>query len=852
MIPFFWSYLPLFLLLLGLSIFVYRKSRSNAINIFFALFIFFISIWVFTLFFADSSSVYSVALFWTRAASVGPTLGLLFLSLFSFVFPFKSRIYNPYIAAFLVALSLPVVLLFNTQYNVESVVLHTWGTEPVVGFLYTYLGIVILAYLLIAFINLFTKYKFSNGIQKQQIKYTLLGAALTVMIGAFTNLILVVIGVAQYSIFGPASTLFVIGFTTFTIVRYRFLDIRVLLTRSIIFTLLAVFVSSLLIISTQLTGIYLAGSSSVLSENVLLFIAAILIILLIDPLQKLLARLTNRIFFKAAIDYQKVARDLTNIVNEEIELHSLVTRFNLEITKDLRLHDSLLYLPYGKNMFSVPDELRGDNSVIHTDSMTADSPLVAYLIERNDITILDELDRFVSDAKTDEDRSHFSAIRDQLESMKAYAAVPIAAKHEVSGLLFLSRKKSGDAFSNDDVQLLKVIAPQMASAIQKAQLYLEVKEFNIKLKQEVDNATADLRTANERLRELDQAKSEFMSIASHQLRTPLAGIMGYVSMIVDGDYGEMQKEQAPILKDILEATKRLTRLVNTFLNATRIEAGRLRIDHLKVPFHEVIEGMYKELKPTADQREVELVNASPELPEVEVDVDKIKDVLLNLIDNAIKYSPNGTVTIDAEMTGAGKHVHVMVRDTGVGIPPAEAKNLFSKFVRGSGIAQVEPNGSGLGLFIAKKIVEAHGGRIWAESEGEGKGSVFQFELPVKAKKVQTSSNANTVQKSKASTPYAIPSKNMKSAAELEDIAMDKATIKEEALDVDLSTDTPTQAIEHHEAETVATKKKPATKKKSKSSAKKNSTTTKIAAVATKKKTTSKRRSAAKKTAKKKV
>jgi signal transduction histidine kinase len=117
---------------------------------------------------------------------------------------------------------------------------------------------------------------------------------------------------------------------------------------------------------------------------------------------------------------------------------------------------------------------------------------------------------------------------------------------------------------------------------------------------------------------------------------------------------------------------------------------------------------------------------------VEVDVDKIKDVVLNLIDNAIKYSPKGSVAVSAESDG--KVVHVMVKDSGVGIAPEEARNLFSKFVRGSGIARVEPNGSGLGLFIAKKITEEHGGRIWVESEGEGKGSTFQFEIPVKADK----------------------------------------------------------------------------------------------------------------------
>lgn len=242
----------------------------------------------------------------------------------------------------------------------------------------------------------------------------------------------------------------------------------------------------------------------------------------------------------------------------------------------------------------------------------------------------------------------------------------------------------------------------------------------------------DLREANDKLKQLDKAKSEFMSIASHQLRTPLSGIAGYLSMIMDGDYGETAPEQKPVIKDILNASQRLSRIVNVFLNVTRIEAGRFVMNFTTAPFDTVIEDIYKELKPTADKKDVELTLKKSKLPEVEADIDKIKDVILNLVDNAIKYTPEGSVTITSEANK--RTVHVMVQDTGVGIAPEEAKNLFSKFVRGSGIAQVQPDGSGLGLYIAKRVVEGHSGKIWVESEGEGKGSTFHFEIPIKADK----------------------------------------------------------------------------------------------------------------------
>ncbi len=289
---------------------------------------------------------------------------------------------------------------------------------------------------------------------------------------------------------------------------------------------------------------------------------------------------------------------------------------------------------------------------------------------------------------------------------------PLRIAQVVQGVLVLALDRPYNSLNQYEKEALDSLVDVVAVALDKAVIYRELQKANLHLK------------------ELDRAKSEFMSIASHQLRTPLAGIMGYLSMMVDGDFGVVNKEQTPVMKDVLEATKRLIRMVNIFLNVTRIEAGRFILNYTKVPFHEVIEAMYKELKPTADIKHVTLTYNRTLLPETEVDVDKIKDVVLNLIDNAIKYSPKGSVTVSAESDG--KKVHVKVKDTGVGIAKEEARNLFSKFVRGSGIARVEPNGSGLGLFIAKKIVEEHGGRIWVESEGEGAGSTFQFEIPLKA------------------------------------------------------------------------------------------------------------------------
>jgi signal transduction histidine kinase len=287
--------------------------------------------------------------------------------------------------------------------------------------------------------------------------------------------------------------------------------------------------------------------------------------------------------------------------------------------------------------------------------------------------------------------------------------------------------------------MLEMLAPQLSSALFKASLYQEAQLFNIKLQKEVEKATVNLKIANkqledanEHLQDLDKAKSEFMSIASHQLRTPLTGIMGYLSMILEGDYGKVDKNKYKILKEVFEASQRLIRMVNLFLNITRIEAGRFNFFWQESDIYEIINEQVHELLPNAVKKglKLELAPAPKGLKTIVVDKDKIKDVILNLVDNAIKYTEKGDINVSLLKKNV-KEVEIMVKDTGIGINPQEAQKLFEKFTRGDGMARINPNGSGLGLYVARKMVEGHHGKIWVESEGVGKGSEFHVVLPIK-------------------------------------------------------------------------------------------------------------------------
>ncbi len=304
--------------------------------------------------------------------------------------------------------------------------------------------------------------------------------------------------------------------------------------------------------------------------------------------------------------------------------------------------------------------------------------------------------------------------------IKTMILVPIIAEDKVIGVIEVGAKRSREHINQSEIETLQSMADELGVVARNISLFDRVRKTNDQLE-----------TANAHLKQLDQAKSEFVSIASHQLRTPMTGIMGYLSMMTQGDFGKVKPEHQKILVDLLAESQRMIRLINQFLNVSKIEAGKFTYTWKPTQMEELVTHVVKEVEKPASDKGLKLTVKMPKskLPIIQADADKIEDVVLNLIDNAIKYTAKGTIVVTLALEGVV--VHFRVKDSGIGIKPQDATELFNKFVRGSGIAQIHPDGSGLGLFIAKSIIDAHGGKIWAESDGEAKGSTFQFTLPLK-------------------------------------------------------------------------------------------------------------------------
>ncbi len=230
---------------------------------------------------------------------------------------------------------------------------------------------------------------------------------------------------------------------------------------------------------------------------------------------------------------------------------------------------------------------------------------------------------------------------------------------------------------------------------------------------------------------IEEMKSEFVSIAAHQLRTPLSAIKWTIKMLIDGDLGELNKEQHDLAEKAYISNTRMVNLINDLLNVSRIEEGRYLYKPSHVNFDEIVDPLISNYKEEIKRRGIDFEINKPQgkLPKVAVDVEKITLVVQNLLDNAMKYtSKKGSISFSINPT-KNKKIMVSVKDTGVGIPEDQQNRLFSKFFRAANVIRMETEGSGLGLFICKNIIEAHKGEIWFESQ-EKKGSTFYFTLPV--------------------------------------------------------------------------------------------------------------------------
>jgi len=318
----------------------------------------------------------------------------------------------------------------------------------------------------------------------------------------------------------------------------------------------------------------------------------------------------------------------------------------------------------------------------------------------------------------------YAIVRHRLLQLKVIATELFAA----ALLVFLTIEA---AFSSSPFELVVRVVILLFSIFLSIQLVKSVL-LEVRRREEIQKLADDLKKANAKLSELSEIKSNFVSIASHQLRAPIGGVRSYLTMMRDEDFGPLPNKQKKIIELNLDVLDHTLHVIEMFLDVTKMESGKIDLSLKKTDLAEMTESVRRELALSAERKGLRLrTRISEGLPAAQVDPEKIRNVIFNLVENAIKYTERGTVEIILRKSNHA--LECRVADTGIGIEKEEIPKLFSKFVRAGGGFRVS-HGSGLGLYIIKALVEAHGGTVFVESPGEGKGSVFGFRLPLVSKR----------------------------------------------------------------------------------------------------------------------
>lgn len=305
------------------------------------------------------------------------------------------------------------------------------------------------------------------------------------------------------------------------------------------------------------------------------------------------------------------------------------------------------------------------------------------------------------------DPRHFGQVGEQIQFLpRMLLAVPMRIHNQVTGVLEALNKRQGQ-FSEGDVHLLTVIASQAAVAINNARL------------------VQALQKAYDELSRVDKLKSDFMSIASHELRTPLGVILGYATFLKEDAAGELSEHANMVLTSAL----RLRALVEDMTNMNLLQVGEAKLDLRAIPIQQPLNAAYAEITPTAEIKGQHLSLKMPKEPLfVMGDAEKLELVFANLLNNAIRFTPdNGEIAIQVRATA--KEIWIDVKDTGIGIPTDELENVFKEFYQVEDHMRRRHGGLGLGLAIARGLVQVHNGRIWAESHGENQGTTMKVVLP---------------------------------------------------------------------------------------------------------------------------
>jgi len=613
-----------------------------------------------------------------------------------------------------IAIGIPIALLTLTPFVFSGLQYSSAGVSPIVQPAILLFGLYAVGGIILAVLLLIHKYRHFTGLVKQQTRLMLIGITISFGLIVFSNFIMVTFfSNTSFIPFAPSySLMFTVTFT-YIILKHHLFDIRLFIARFLAYLLLLIVSGTVYGFVTVILSYVLTGVQPSITQTLVSTIIVGVLILFVQPLRLFFNRITRTFFYQDAYETKDVLDKLASVLVRSTNIDLLADN-SMSILKEALKPQQITML--------LLDETQNDGRrFIYTGK---GAPKLLSIFSAKDLESSPAL--LVADT-----------LEEQLKHTRTkmqHANIAIIARLETKGgsvgYCFFGYKTSGSVYSQRDIDLIRIACDELAVAIQNALRFEQIKDFNSTLQHRIEDATKELRASNTQLQKLDEAKDEFVSMASHQLRTPLTSVKGYISMVLEGDAGKITATQRKLLGEAFTSSERMVHLIGDFLNVSRLQTGKFMLEQRQINLSKIVVQEVDSLQTTVEAHGLKLEFHPPSyFPLLYIDEGKIRQVIMNFIDNAIYYSEEGT-TITVTLVIEGGYATLQVRDTGIGVPKTEQAHLFTKFFRATNARKQRPDGTGVGLFLAKKVIVAHGGNMLFEST-EGVGSTFGFRLPIK-------------------------------------------------------------------------------------------------------------------------
>jgi len=524
----------------------------------------------------------------------------------------------------------------------------------------------------------------------------------------------------------------------YAVASHRIFDVRTRMRRGIAYFIIVLLsglpLAALIVLVQRLTQNQFRTSLIVTS------IAVVLSFILYQPLRNFVERITYRYLFGETFDPNQVVRGYSQAISRTLDVQQLSLLILGILSDKFETNRGALMLVTAKEGEVEIEPVPGMGVIPRSSfRLPADNLFVAVLVRQHQPLLQYELD--FNPAYGEMGETAVSWLKEM--SMEAY--VPVSAGNGLDGVIAIGPKRSGVPYQPGELDLMQVLADQTVVALQNARLYSELEEQN----KEINNLNVDLVRQNERLEIMDQVKSDFITIASHELRTPLTQVKGYADILAAmNDSNSLTQEQTKeIVGHINRATIRLESLISAMLDASQIDVEGMQLTYMDTKIETIVRLALEPLNHALRERRIGLTTVGlAELPVIQADFKRLVQAFTNVLGNAVKYTPDhGSILVEGSVIPSesrdNDHIEIVVADTGIGIDPRYHELIFEKFFRigdpqlhSTGSTKFKGAGPGLGLPIAKGVVEAHDGRIWVESDGEDEarfpGSRFHVTLPV--------------------------------------------------------------------------------------------------------------------------